>query len=164
MKRLFQSIFAGSVVLLALAACSGDDESDTKKDTTMPVIESDENALPSNCQVYYKGEVIPFRCLMSDNQELGNYNIEIHHNFDHHTHSTDAGECELDAKKTPVHPWVYNQSFTIPQGSSTYDAQVDIPIPNDIDPGDYHFMIRLTDKAGWQQLRAVSIKIKEKAN
>lgn len=26
--------------------------------------------------------------------------------------------------------------------------------------GEYHFMIRLTDRAGWQQLKAVAIKIK----
>ena len=27
--------------------------------------------------------------------------------------------------------------------------------------GDYHFMVRLTDKAGWQQIKAVSIKVVE---
>lgn len=41
-----------------------------------------------------------------------------------------------------------------------YDASQDIQIPKDIDPGDYHFMIRLTDQKGNQQLRAMAIKIK----
>jgi hypothetical protein len=27
--------------------------------------------------------------------------------------------------------------------------------------GDYHFMIRLTDKAGWQQLKALAIIIED---
>ena len=35
------------------------------------------------------------------------------------------------------------------------------PIPADAALGDYHFMIRLTDRAGWQQLHAVAIKITE---
>ncbi|RYD73590.1 MAG: DUF4625 domain-containing protein, partial [Sphingobacteriales bacterium] len=25
--------------------------------------------------------------------------------------------------------------------------------------GDYHFLIRITDKAGWQTIKAISIKI-----
>ena len=89
------------------------------------------------------------------------YNIEIHNNFDHHSHSTEAGDCPLDEKKLPVHPWVYNQDFPIPGNSPLYDAHVNIPIPADIDPGDYHFMIRVTDRSGWQQLKAVNIKISD---
>ena len=45
-------------------------------------------------------------------------------------------------------------------GQTLYKATIDIPIPEDIDEGDYHFMIRLTDRAGWQQLKSVSIKVK----
>ena len=92
---------------------------------------------------------------------MGSYNIEIHNNFDHHSHSTEAGDCPLDEKKLPVHPWVYNQDFPIPGNSPLYDAHVNIPIPADIDPGDYHFMIRVTDRSGWQQLKAVNIKISD---
>ena len=95
--------------------------------------------------------------------ELGNYNIEVHNNFDHHSHSTSAGDCDFDPKKQPVRPWVYNRSFAIPDGSRRYEAKVDIDIPADIDTGDYHFMVRVTDKAGWQQLKAVSIKITDGA-
>ena len=47
----------------------------------------------------------------------------------------------------------------IPSPITSYEAKVDIPIPYDIDNGDYHFMARVTDKAGWQQLKAISIKI-----
>ena len=69
---------------------------------------------------------------------------------------------QQEEKKKPVKPWVYNQDFQIPESASTYNAKVYIPIPEDVDTGDYHFMIRVTDKAGWQQLKAVSIKIIEK--
>ena len=145
---------------LGLTSCSSDDDDPTANDQEKPKIEDGELPNPIDCQNYKRGETIAFRYTFTDNVELGNFNIEIHNNFDHHTHSTSAGDCPLDNKKTPVTPWVYNQDQNIPAGLKSYEAKVDIAIPTDIDPGDYHFMIRLTDKAGWQQLKAVSIKIK----
>ena len=148
-------------LLCALCACSSSDDEETK-DMTYPVINTtDIVAVPTDCQVFKRGDVIPFNFLFTDNMELGAYNIEIHNNFDHHTHSTTAAECSIDAQKQPQNPWVYNRDFTIPAGQRQYDARVDIQIPADIDPGDYHFMIRLTDRAGWQQLHAVAVKILE---
>ena len=55
---------------------------------------------------------------------------------------------------------MFNQDYTIPAGRRSYTARVDIQIPADAETGDYHFMIRLTDRAGWQQLKAVAIKVK----
>ena len=67
----------------------------------------------------------------------------------------------MDEKKDPVKPWTYNKDFSIPSGQKSFTARHDIAIPADIDPGDYHFMVRLTDYAGWQELHAVAIKIAE---
>lgn len=147
------------MLLCALCACSSDDD-EQQKDMLQPVI-SDTGIVadPIDCQVYHRGDVIPFHYLFTDDTELGAYNIEIHNNFDHHTHSTSSVECPVDAKKDPVKPWVFNQDYTIPAGQRSYDARHDIQIPADIDTGDYHFMVRLTDHAGWQQLHAVAIKI-----
>ena len=149
------------MLLCALSACSGSDD-EVQKDMQQPVI-SDQGitANPIDCQQYHRGDIIPFHYVMTDDHELGNYNIEIHNNFDHHTHSTTATDCPLDAQKHPQNPWVYNRDYSIPTGQQQYDARVDIQIPADIDPGDYHFMIRLTDRAGWQQLHAVAVKIVE---
>ena len=156
-----QNIIYSIMLLCALSACGGNDD-DEEKDMQQPAI-SDKGivANPIDCQQYKRGEVIPFHYLMTDDEELGAYNIEIHNNFDHHTHSTTATECTMEAQKSPVNPWVYNQDFTIPAGQREYDARHDIKIPTDIDPGDYHFMVRLTDRAGWQQLHAVAVKIVE---
>ncbi len=156
MKR---NIIYSIMLLCALCACSGSDDEE-QKDLQQPVI-SDQGitANPIDCQVYQRGSVIPFHYIMTDNQELGAFNIEIHNNFDHHTHSTTAVECTMEAQKQPQNPWVFNRDYTIPAGLRQYDARVDIQIPADIDPGDYHFMIRLTDRAGWQQLHAVAVKI-----
>ena len=148
------------MLLCALCACSGND--DVAQDMQQPVI-SDQGitANPINCQQYRRGDIIPFHYLMTDDQELGAYNIEIHNNFDHHSHSTSAVECPMDEKKVPVNPWVFNQDYSIPAGQRIFDARIDIQIPSDIDTGDYHFMVRLTDRAGWQQLHAVAVKIVE---
>ena len=145
------------MLLCALCACSSNDD-----DMEKPVI-SDQGitANPIDCQQYHSGDVIPFHYMMSDDQELGNFNIEVHNNFDHHTHSTSIIECPMDEKKEPVKAWVYNKDFEIPAGLQKYEARVDIQIPSDIDTGDYHFSIRLTDHAGWQQIHAVTIKIVE---
>ena len=158
---LMAAMAAGTT--LSLAACSSDDDDPTTaNDQEKPQIVDGTLPNPIDCQQYHKGDTIAFRYTFTEDVELGNYNIEIHNNFDSHTHSTtSAGDCPLDPKKSPVFPWVYNQDYTIPAGLKTYDAKVNIPIPKDIDPGDYHFMIRLTDKASWQQLKAVSIKVVE---
>jgi hypothetical protein len=37
-----------------------------------------------------------------------------------------------------------------------------IDIPEGVDSGDYHLMVRLTDRTGWQAIRGVSIKVIEK--
>lgn len=118
-------------------------------------------ANPIDCQVYHRGETIPFCYVFTDNDELGKYNIEVHHNFDHHTHSTSATTCSMDAIKEEQNPWEFNQDFNIPDGQKSFSAREDIKIPTNIDTGDYHFMIRLTDKAGWQQIKSVAIKIVE---
>ena len=139
-------------------ACSSDNDN---VDSTLPTIcEAGEQTCPTDCYECLRGESIDFCYTFTDDIELGNFNIEIHNNFDHHTHSTSSVECELDEKKSAVNAWVYNQDYSIPDGLTTYTPNISIAIPTDIDTGDYHFMIRLTDKAGWQQLKAVAIKIK----
>ena len=116
---------------------------------------------PTECMQYHLGEVIPFRYVFIDDEELGSFNIEIHNNFDHYTHSGSSVECEMDAKKeASERAWVFNQSYSIPAGLKRYSARIDIPIHDDAEVGDYHFTIRLTDRAGWQQLKAIAIKIR----
>lgn len=54
-----------------------------------------------------------------------------------------------------------NADYAIPGGKQLYAASVDIPIPTDIDAGDYHFMIRVTDQAGFQEIKSIAIEIEE---
>jgi hypothetical protein len=117
------------------------------------------DAFPKNCDTIYRGQDFHFIATFSDNVELGSFSLEIHNNFDHHTHSTEGEACVFDEDKPAVNPWFFLEQYTIPTGSQQYNANVPISIPADIDPGDYHFMIRLTDREGWQALTGLSVKI-----
>ena len=146
------------ILSIILISCNSDDDD---KDMEKPSIDmTAESAFPTNCVVLLRGESFSFNARFADNVELGNYNLEIHNNFDHHSHSTENEECELDPKKQPVKPWIYNKDYPIPAGQISFTANDVIEIPANIDTGDYHFMIRLTDKAGWQQIKSVEVKIK----
>ncbi len=153
MKKIYSLLLLGLVV--AMAGCRDE------RDMELPeIITEDIVAAPSECDAYRRGDTISFCYRFRDNEELGKFNLEIHSNHDHHTHSTSAVDCELDPEHEPISPWVYNQDFDIAPGTSDYTAHVDIVVPEGVDLGDYHFMIRLTDQAGWQQLRSIAIKIR----
>lgn len=145
------------IILAAASACSPSDK-DLSRPRILPI---GDYASPLNCQEFTRGGILPFAYAFSDDVELGAFNLEVHNNFDHHSHSTEAEDCGHEEHKTPVNPWVFNKDYPIPEGLSYYEASFNIPIPEDIDTGVYHFMIRVTDSAGWQQLRSVSIKIVE---
>jgi hypothetical protein len=161
--RIVSFITVNVPVLSLCALLAGCDRSnEDTKDMQKPVIEmSGSGYFPQNCVTLKRGDSFTFRAKFSDNVELGNYNIEIHNNFDHHSHSTGSEECAMDATKTPVNAWVFNQDYSIPAGMKEFEANNEIPVPVTVDAGDYHFMVRLTDKSGWQQLLAVSVKITE---
>lgn len=131
-------------------------------DTEYPNIDvTTAEAFPKNCSEIKRGETLSAKIVVSDNKELGSLSVDIHHNFDHHTHSTEITECDLAPIKTPVNPLTKIIAFEIPSGLKEYTAINEIEIPSDIDTGDYHFMIRLTDKKGWQTIKGLSIKIKD---
>lgn len=140
-----------------ITSCSSDK---AEIDSEYPVIDiTGTNAFPIQCSTIERGQTITFKAIFNDNVALGSYSLDIHHNFDHHTHSTEVTTCEMEAVKKPVKPMLFINNYTIPDGVKTYEATTQITIPADVDPGDYHFMIRLTDKEGWQTLKGLSIKI-----
>lgn len=150
-----------SILLLVviMVSCSTEREA---VDMEYPAIHIDwPDAFPVQCSEIKRGEPFAFRARFSDNVALGSFSLDIHHNFDHHSHSTELQECERGEEKEPVNPFVYIQSFDIAGNSVAYEAETVIMVPEDIDPGDYHFMIRVTDKEGWQTMRGLSIKITE---
>ncbi|WP_319589823.1 DUF4625 domain-containing protein [uncultured Draconibacterium sp.] len=150
-----------SILLLFVVACSDDSDVDTEK----PTIDiSFSGAFPTNCDTIYFGEPFVMKMKFSDNVELGAYTINIHNNFDHHSHSTEVTACNPDPDKDPVNPYVSIDDYSIPEGSKEYETNLTISIPESdgvelYDDGDYHFFISLTDKEGWSTQMGLSIKI-----
>lgn len=152
MKKLYIALIA---VIPIFWSCD-----DTVKDEELPVIDmTSETAFPQNCVTVYRGESFTFNARFTDNIELGSYSIEMHHNFDHHSHSTSSEECEMGAVKSAVKPLLFIDEYTIPDGKTEYSANIEINVPADVDTGDYHFMVRLTDKSGWQTFKGISVKV-----
>jgi len=156
--KILKLITLSFLVTLFLTNCSKEEVEGI--DTTYPEITlTAADAFPQQCSIIKKGETFVFKTLLTDNMELGSLSVDIHHNFDKHTHSTEVNSCVMDAIKIPVKPFLSIQNYSIPAGLKSYQTAFEITVPNDVDAGDYHFMIRLTDKEGWQTIRGLSVKI-----
>lgn len=144
------------LILLLLSSCQDNDSIDTEH----PVIDlTFSGAFPQQCDVLHKGESFTVKARFTDNVQLGAFSLDVHQNFDHHSHSTEVNDCVMDAVKTPIKPYLLIRSFSIPAGLQEYEAEIELQIPADVDSGDYHFLILLTDHAGWQTIQGISIKI-----
>lgn len=147
--------------ILLVTACSDENEVDTEK----PIIDINfANAFPTNCDTIYFGEAFELKLRFADNVELGSYSIDVHNNFDHHSHSTEVSECILNPVKEPINPFVFIDDYSIPEGLKEYQTNVSVSVPADngngmFDEGDYHFFISLTDKEGWSAQMGLSIKM-----
>jgi len=125
------------------------------------------DAFPVNCDTLYFGESFKLKVYFSDNAELGSYSLDIHNNFDHHSHSTEVTVCSLDPVKDPVNPFLLVDEFGIPSGLKEYETDLPISIPAGngtglFDEGDYHFFISLTDAEGWSSQKGLNLKILHK--
>lgn len=156
--KILKTLCTAIGIAALIAGCSKDKDA---TDTEYPTIDvAASAAFPKQCSEVTRGQKFTAKILVADNAELGSVSIDVHHNFDHHSHSTEVTECNTGAVKTPVKPFLLVKSIPIPAGNKSYTVSEQINVPADIDPGDYHFMIRVTDKEGWQTMKGLSIKIK----
>ena len=154
-----------SITLFVFYACSTDADVDKLK----PEIDiSITGAFPVNCDTLYFDEPFTFKAKFTDNEELGSYSVDIHNNFDHHSHSTEAEfeSCgNMDQDKDATSPFTFIEEYSIPEGSSEYTTDLSLTIPSadgdgiEYQEGDYHMYISLTDKQGWSAQKGLSIKI-----
>lgn len=145
---------------LILVSCSSSDSTDI--DEEKPTITIDYNdGFPQACQQLVRGETYTFRARVTDNKALASYSLDIHNNFDHHTHDDQGAQCELDEVKQAEAPFVYMENFTIENGVTSYEINISLTIPDDIDTGDYHCSYSVTDETGWQSRTSIDIKIVE---
>jgi len=134
-------------------------------DTTKPEIDLDfPGAFPQNCDVIYFDEEFTLKIRFTDDTELGSFSLDLHNNFDHHTHSTEAEKCDFHPDKDAINPYKFVQDYSIPEGSTEYIFEQKMTISSQnangqVDDGDYHLYIRLTDRTGWSSLKGLSLKI-----
>ncbi|MFB9053838.1 DUF4625 domain-containing protein [Formosa undariae] len=146
------------LLLLFLASCSNSDSID--KDEEKPTITINyDDGFPVACTQLSRGQTYTFKAMITDNKALASYSINVHHNFDHHTHDDQEEPCELEALKTAVNPFIFIENHTIEDAPTAYEIELSITIPNDIDTGDYHCAYSVTDETGWQARTSVDIKI-----
>ena len=149
------------VVFTVFFSCEKKEDIDSEK----PIIDTGYNdAFPTTCDTIYFGESFNLKAYFTDNVELGAYSIDIHHNFDHHSHGFNIEECDLAPQKQPVNPLVFLEDYTIPAGVKEHEVNLSISIPSGngsgiFDEGDYHFQIYLTDKEGWSTPLGLSVKL-----
>lgn len=147
-------------IFTVLTSCGNDGEDNT--DTQKPTISINyANGFPQPCEALQRGQNYIFRAQLTDNFDLAAYSIEIHENFDHHTHDNQEIECDIEEDKEPLNPFLYLENFSIVGSTSTYEIAQSISIPNDVDTGDYHCQLSVTDQTGWQSIIAIDIKIIE---
>ncbi len=147
----------GAILLFNSCSKNNDDVVDTEKPT---VSVNYDNGFPQACSLLQRRHTYTIRARASDNVGLAAYSIDIHNNFDHHTHDNQEAECELAPIKDAVNPFLFMKNYSMENGLSQ-EIQQEITIPENIDTGDYHFHLSVTDVTGWQSSAYVDVKIIE---
>lgn len=151
-SRLLLGFFA-----LALVSCT-----ETEIDEEKPTITVNyAGGFPQTCENLSRGQSYTIKAKVADNLELASYSVEMHHNFDHHTHDDQQGACELESVKAAVNPLIFSDNEQIPEGLTAYELKIDLILPDGVDTGDYHLALSVTDVTGWQARTSVDVKIVE---
>ncbi|ODS76779.1 MAG: hypothetical protein ABS46_18960 [Cytophagaceae bacterium SCN 52-12] len=101
------------------------------QDTEAPVITV---ASPVTGSTFEAGSQIRFEAEIEDNAGLAICNVNIHSNFDGHSHARIAAS-----------PLSFEKSFTLTGKKASISELIDIP--SDATPGNYHFIVKAIDEA-----------------
>lgn len=120
------------ITSLFFAACSSDDEAIDNKPPTVSNVTL--NELTEDI-VVEAGSTVHFDAQFTDDVLLGEYKIDIHDNFDGHSHGRLAST-------------IFTFSQIYPLIGKTETVHQDIDIPEDATPGLYHFSLQFIDSEG----------------
>ncbi|MDR2383353.1 MAG: DUF4625 domain-containing protein [Prevotellaceae bacterium] len=146
----FSYVCLMAIFLFTFTACKED------SDTTKPVINLIE---PENGDILQIGDAegVHFDVEFSDNEMLASYKVDIHPNFDNHSHATTKSEdttVDFRFEKT----WT-----TISGKKNDYVHHHEIKIPENATPGHYHLMLYCTDAAGNESYVARDVELSHEA-
>lgn len=155
----FQFLTASFVMLLLLASCVKDED----VEIFPPEIEI---LSPRHCDTVYFDEAVTYRFRILDKSQvgLGNFSMDIHNNFNHHSHGSHIS-CAMDPVKDPQHPYEEVWIENLPDDKFDYVLEMEISMPllknenQEHDQGDYHFHIYITNTEGYQTFTSLDIKL-----
>ena len=136
MKTTINILFVPITILCAtlpLLACGDNDG-----DTTPPIIHL---IAPAEGDTLLIGSKVHFDMELFDNEMLSSYKVEIHNNFDGHTHHrTHGNEAGI--------PYSFQKVWDVSGKRNTKIHHHEIEIWSNAHPGRYHLMIYCSDIAG----------------
>ncbi len=156
MKKL---LFILPIIVFAFVACNDDDDD---VDTTKPTIDIKK---PANETEFHLGDKIEFECNFTDNVELASYKVDIHNNFDDHTHEHSA-QLKSESEEEEGHPWEYIKEGSLEGASDEVTLEITIPETvvhdgneEEVAAGHYHLGVFCLDKAGNENVVWIEIDI-----
>lgn len=131
MKKVFFIILFGLIFI----ACKNNQKEEL--DTQKPSI----NIIsPVSGTKFLTGQNMSIELKFTDNLNLSQYKIEIHPNFDGHSHGKTLNEG--------VSPWEWDTIVNM--DGKEHLSQFQLPIPQNTQAGSYHFSVMCTDAAGYE--------------
>lgn len=153
---LYLAVLAASVFI---TSCS-DEDVDNMKPTIKLVA-------PVDDQVLHPGSELHFECEFADDVELRSYKVEIHNNFDGHTH--EHATVLKSAGEEHGHPWAYSKSWDFEAGqknAAIHHHEIVVPqtilvdgVEEEVAEGNYHLGVYCMDAAGNESKVFVDIVI-----
>lgn len=134
-------------VFIGFSSCDDDD-----KDTTGPVIKL---ISPKEEAVVAPGQNLVVEAEVSDDEELKSYKIDIHWGGDHHH---DVLKASTDDETL-----VQWQKVIVGDFNEVKEAKINetIPVPANVEPGDYHLILYCTGASGVESKVWVTFEIEK---
>lgn len=120
-----------ALIAFGLFSCTKESENDT---TAPSIVDVSINGKTEDITVSV-GSNLDFQAQLSDNEELGQFKIDIHDIFDAHSHG-----------KKNVEHWVYTETTDLSGTNQNFTSTVQVD--NDATAGPYHAIFRLLDSFG----------------
>ena len=142
-KSLFTLCVLCGLLVLSMTSC---EEADTRPPYITLVSPKEDATIET-------GKELCIQVTFLDNMALRSYKINIHPNFNGHTHAPareDAHERIMNQSQQTVdfEITLTSESQSDPLSGQECFRDIDIDIPADATPGNYHLLIYCTDAAG----------------
>jgi len=152
--KLYNLFIICTIATMTIALNGCKEDSDTEK----PVIILEEPAEGDILQI--GGEHgVHFDAEFSDNEALASYKVNIHPNFDGHTHTRSAVVRQSAAETVD---FVFEKTWPL-SGRNQAIHHHEIEIPENATPGNYHLMVYCTDAAGNETHIAINVVLSRDA-